>query len=88
MIPFVLYLTAGVITGFHIYTLLTLAVVGAPFDPLEFVSLAGSLGLVIAAYCSLVKPRVAAKLALLACLAIWCFYGPAIAHAVGRLAMH
>ncbi|MGA7629320.1 MAG: hypothetical protein WCB11_01055 [Terriglobales bacterium] len=88
MLPFVLYLAAGVITGFHVYSLLILAVVGAPLDPLEFVSLAGSLGLVIAAYYSLVKPRVAAKLALLACLAIWCFYGPGIVGVVSRFAAH
>jgi len=87
MIPFVLYLAAGVITGFHVYTLLALAVVGAPYDPLELVSLVGSLALVVAAYWSLVKPHAAAKLALLACLAIWCFYGPAIARTVSRFAV-
>ena len=52
-------------------------------DPLELVSLVGSLCLIIAAYLSLFKPHAAARLALLASLAIWCFYGPAIARAVG-----
>ncbi|MGA2335581.1 MAG: hypothetical protein WA383_11920 [Terriglobales bacterium] len=83
MIPFFLYLAAGVATGFHVYTLLMLAVVGAPVDLLEFVSLAGSLGLLVAAYLSLFKPNAAARLALPASLAIWCFYGPAIARTVG-----
>jgi hypothetical protein len=79
MLPFCLYFVASVITGFHVYMLLALAVYGAPSDPLELVSLLGSLGLLIAAYVSLYKPHAAARLALLACLAIWCFYGPAIA---------
>lgn len=51
-------------------------------DPLELVSLTGSLGLLLAAYLSLFKPHAAAKLALIASLAIWCFYGPAIARAI------
>jgi hypothetical protein len=84
MIPFFLYLAAGAVTGFHVYTLLILAVLGVPVNPLEFVSLAGSLGLLVAAYLSLFKPSAAARLALLASLAIWCFYGPAIVRTVGR----
>jgi hypothetical protein len=82
MFPFFLYLVAGAVTGFHVYTLLTLTRLGAPSHPLEFVSLLGSLGLVVAAYVSLFRPHVAAKLALLASLAVWCFYGPAIARTV------
>jgi hypothetical protein len=81
MIPFFLYLAAGSVTGFHVYTLLTLAVLGVPVDPLELVSLVGSLCLIVAAYLSLFKPHAAARLALLASLAIWCFYGPAIVRA-------
>jgi hypothetical protein len=82
MLPFCLYFVAGVITGFHVYTLLALAVYGAPFNPLELVSLLGSLCLLIASYVSLFKPYAAAKLALIASLAIWCFYGPAIAKSI------
>lgn len=84
MFPFCLYFVASVITGFHVCTLLSLAVYGAPWNPLEVVSLLGSLCLLIAAYVSLFKPCAAAKLALIACLAIWCFYGPAIAKSVQR----
>lgn len=43
MLPFSLYFAASVITGFHVYTLLALAVYGAPPNPLELVSLLGSL---------------------------------------------
>jgi len=82
MLPFCLYFFASIITGFHVYTLLALALYGAPSNPLELVSLLGSLCLLIAAYVSLYKPHAAARLALLACLAIWCFYGPAIAKSI------
>ncbi len=78
MLPFCLYLATGLITGFHVCTLLALAAYGVPFNPVELVSLLGSLCLLIAAYLSLFKPCAAARLALLASLATWCFYGPAI----------
>jgi phosphoglycerol transferase MdoB-like AlkP superfamily enzyme len=79
MLPFLLYFVTGVVTGFHVYTLLALTVYGAPFNPLELVSLLGSLCLLLAAYVSLYKPHAAARIALLAALTIWSFYGPAIA---------
>jgi hypothetical protein len=82
MLPFFLYFVASVITGFHVYTLLALTVYGAPSNPLELVSLLGSLCLLITAYVSLFKPYAAARLAPIACLAIWCFYGPAIAKSI------
>jgi hypothetical protein len=82
MLPFCLYFAAGAITGFHVYTLLVVVVYGAPFNPLELVALLGSLCLLLAAYVSLFKPYAAARLALLASLAIWCFYGPAIARSI------
>ena len=79
MLPFCLYLIAALITAFHVCTLIALALYGAAaVNPLELVSLLGSLVLLIAAYVSLFKPRAGARVALLACLAIWCFYGPAI----------
>ena len=82
MLPFILYFAAGLITGFHVYSLMALAVYGVPVNALEFLSLLGSLCLVIAAYISLYKPQVAAKLALIAALAMWSFYAPAIAKTV------
>jgi hypothetical protein len=87
MLPFCLYFVASVVTGFHVYTLLALTVYGAPSNPLELVSLLGSLCLLIAAYVSLFKPYAAARLALIASLAIWCFYGPAVAKPI-RLKLH
>ena len=80
MFPFCLYFGAGVITGFHVYTLLAMTTYGVPFSPLELVALLGALGLLIAASISLFKPRAGARVALVASLMIWSFYGPAIAN--------
>jgi len=82
MLPFCLYFVAGFVTGFHVYTLLALSVYGVPANPLELISLLGSLTLLIAAYVSLFRPYVAARIALLACLAIWSFYAPALTNTV------
>jgi len=82
MLPFCLYFVAGLATGFQVYTLLALTVYGAPFNSLELVSLLGSVALLIAAFISLFKPYAAARIALIACLMTWSFYGPAIANVV------
>ena len=82
MLPFFLYLIAGVMTGFQVYALVALGAYGAPVSPLELLSLLGSLVLIVAAYLSLWKPRLGARVALLAVLIIWCFYAPATLHAV------
>jgi hypothetical protein len=86
MLPFCLYFVAGIVTGFHVYTL-ALAMYGAQLNPLELVSLFGSVCLLVAAYVSLSKPNAAAKIALVSSLMIWCFYGPAIAKSV-RTKLH
>ena len=82
MLPFVLYFVTGIVTGFHLYSLLSLAEYGAPLNPLELVALLGSLGLLVAAYVSLFRPYAAARVALIAALAVWCFYAPAIAQVI------
>jgi hypothetical protein len=81
MLPFVLYFVTAAATGFHVYTLL-FAAYGAPVNPLELVSLLGSFCLIIAAYLSLSRPYAAGRVALIACLLMWCFYAPAIANFV------
>ena len=80
--PFVLYFVTAVVTGFHVYTLLSFAVYGVPVNLLELLSLLGSFCLLIAAYVSLFRPHAGARLALLACLVMWSFYAPAIAKIV------
>jgi hypothetical protein len=82
MLPFFLYFVTGVVTGFQVYSLLSLALYGAPFNPLELLSLLGSLGLLFAAYIALFKPHAAARVALIASLLVWCFYGPALAKTI------
>jgi hypothetical protein len=82
MLPFILYFVTAVLTGFRLYTLLSFTLYGAPFNLLELVALLGSFCLLIAAYVSLFRPRTAGQLALIACLAMWCFYGPAIGQIV------
>jgi hypothetical protein len=82
MLPFILYLITAVVTGFHLYSLLSLAVYGVPFNLFELVCLLGSFCLMIAAYVSLFKPHAAARVALIACLLMWSFYGPALAKIV------
>ena len=89
MLPFFLYLIAGGLTGFQVYSLAALAAYGAPLSPLEYLSLLGSLAMIVAAYLSLFKPRAAARLALVAALTIWCFYAPATLNTVrAKLAGH
>jgi hypothetical protein len=82
MLPFFLYLFAGAITGFHICTLLLATMNGGPVNSLPVIALFGSFCLLIAAYVSLYRPQAAAKIALIAALAMWSFYGPAIANVI------
>jgi hypothetical protein len=87
MLPFLLYFITAVITGYHVYSLMSLAAYGAPVSPLEFVALLGSLCLLICAYISLFRPVIAAKIALIAALFIWSFYAPALANLI-RVKVH
>jgi hypothetical protein len=82
MFPFFLYLMTALVAGFHLYTLLALSVYGAPFNPLQLIAFAGSVCLLICAYVSLFRPYLAARIALLALLTMWSFYGPAIGQMV------
>ena len=87
MLPFVLYFVTALFTGYHLYVLMSLVVYGVPVNPLELVGFLGSFALLIAAYISLFRARAAARIALIACLALWCFYAPAIANYV-RVRIH
>lgn len=88
MVPFFLYLLTALITGFHIYSLLTLGLYGGAVNGLELIAFAGSLTLFVAAYVSLFRPYVAARIALIAALALWAFYAPAIATLVRSRTNH
>jgi hypothetical protein len=78
MLPFAIYLITALLTGFHVYSLLSLAVYGVPATLLEPASLVGSVWLLAAAYVSLFRARVGAKIALPSSLLAWCFYAPAL----------
>lgn len=80
VLAFVLYLVTAIFTGYHLYVLMSLVVYGVSVNPLELLAFLGSFALLIAAYVSLFWPRAAARVALIACLALWCFYAPAIAN--------
>lgn len=82
MLPFAIYFVTGIITGYHLYALISFALYGAPFNLLELLALLGSLCLLIASYISLFRPYAAARVALIACIVMWSFYGPAMAKIV------
>lgn len=82
MLPFVLYFVTAMFTGYHLYVLMSLVVYGVPVNPLELIGFLGAFALLTAAYISLFRPRAAGRVALIACLALWCFYAPAIANFV------
>ena len=77
MFPFSLYAIAGILTAVHLYLLLVFTAHAPAVNVLEWVALLGSLWLLVAACLSLYRPRVAAQVALIACLLIWTFYAPA-----------
>jgi hypothetical protein len=87
MLPFVIYFVTAIVTGVHLLTLLSLAAYGVTVSPFELLAVLGSFLILIAAYVSLSRPYAAARIALLAAILMWSFYGPAIATYVrGRLA--
>jgi hypothetical protein len=79
MLPFIIYFVTAIITAVHLLTLLSLAAYGVTISPFELLALLGSFLILIAAYISLFRPYAAARIALLAALIMWSFYGPAIA---------
>jgi hypothetical protein len=79
MVPFLLYLSTGIISAVPVLYALSWAVWGSPVSPAEFISLLGSLLFVIAAFTSRSNRRLAARRASVAAIAVWSFYLPAIA---------
>ena len=77
MFPFTLYTITAIITGFQIYSLLTLAIWGVPTHSVQFIAFFGSVVLLIAGYVSLFGSRRGGYIAFAACLLLWSFYAPA-----------
>ena len=78
MVSLLLYLLTGIATAIPVVWALGWAVWGAGTSPTEYLSLFGSLILVLSALISLANRRSAARLALLGVFAIWSFYLPTI----------
>ena len=93
-LAFILYLLTGIATAVPIIYALKWAVWGAPIILTEYVSLLGSVALVVSAFISLTERRIAARIALISVLAVWSFYFPAISGVARmkltdqRLALH
>ncbi len=79
MLPFIIYFVSAMVTGIHLLTLLSLAAYGVTISPFELLAVLGSFLMLVAAYISLFRPYAAARIALLAAIIMWSFYGPAIA---------
>lgn len=74
MRAFILYLSAGLATGIPVVYLFGWTAWAGPV-PIGF-SILGSLLLIVGAYLSFVAPQMAARVALVGCLAVWSLYLP------------
>src|SRR5678809_143032 len=74
----VLYLFTGIATAIPVVWALGWALWGAPTSPTEYLSLLGSLILVVSALMNLWNRRLAARVALAGAFAVWSFYLPVI----------
>jgi hypothetical protein len=80
-----LYMTTALATGAQVYWLMMWSIWGALTSRTQYVALCGSLALMLAALLAIWKARAAATTALCASVAIWSFYGPALAVTFFRL---
>jgi hypothetical protein len=75
-----LYLVTAIMTAVHVLYLLLGGLYGAPTTATQYVSLVGSVILFVAGAIAFFSSRVAAIIALIGSLAMWCFYVPALVH--------
>jgi hypothetical protein len=75
-----LYLVTSVATAFHVFYQMMWTIWGAPRNPFHYVSMIGSAILLVSAVIALFRPRVAARVGMVGCVAAWCFYGPALVY--------
>ena len=85
MVARLLYAVTAVATGAQVYWLMAWGIWGAPTSPLQYVSILGSLTLLVAGTRAKWRPRTRAFTAVCAIIAIWCFYGPAVIHTLRQL---
>lgn len=85
MLETALYVLTAVVTGAQVYWLLAWGIWGAPTSPLQYVSICGSLALLVAGVLAKWRPRATAVMAMSATIAMWCFYAPAMIHTIHSL---
>jgi len=72
-------------TGAQVYWLLAWGIWGAPTSPLQYVSICGSVALLVAGSLAKWAPRSTAFTTMGASVAMWCFYAPALIHTIRAL---
>lgn len=82
MLPFILYLLTGCLTGFQVLSLVAFVAWGRPVARLELAALLGSASLIALAFYSLFRPRYAVRGALVASIWMFSYYGYAIYAAI------
>jgi len=85
--PFGFYLLTGLSSGVQVLSLVVFVVWGRAVRWLELLSLSGSVVLVAASVVSLFRPQRAARVALLACFALWGYYSFAL-YSAGKNIVH
>jgi hypothetical protein len=78
MVAFFVYWATAVATAVPILILMAFAVWGRPVSVLEFIAIAGSVGLAVAAAIAVRRPRAARVVARVALIAAWTYWGPAL----------
>jgi membrane-associated HD superfamily phosphohydrolase len=73
-----IYLAAGITTGWQLYRLMMWAIWGRPTSASEYVALLGALILVVAAFSGLFSRSACTIIAAAACTLLWIFYLPAL----------
>jgi hypothetical protein len=85
MIAVALYVLTAVVTGLHVFYLMMWAIWGAPTSPLQYVSLIGSVVLLLSAVAAFFNRRLAAAIAIVGSVMVWSFYAPALVFDFTRL---
>ena len=78
MVSFVIYLIAGLTTGWQVFQLIMWAIWGAPTSPIQFVVLVGSWGLNLPGILAFKRKKASLIMAVFGLLGLWSFYVPVI----------
>ncbi len=78
MFSLVIYLVAGLTTGWQVFQQIMWSVWGAPTNPIQFVGLLGAWGLDVAGVLALKKQKASLVIGAFGLLGLWIFYVPAL----------